>query len=424
MTDSLNQTVLAGYAPQRSRVFFRRLGEISLIATCFFLPLSVSLMNIAAILMVLCWLLSGKCVELIDTLRRSPTAVIAVALFLLLAASLTYTTAPLPESLEILKKYRKLFYLPIVLSITSDAPSTRRRAVDAFLWGCAALLLASYFKLVTVLLGTTIFIDRHGYSLIFHITHSFFMAVFIFFLIERAISDKRLRPWLFIVALLAGFNLFYLTPGRTGWTVCAALLAFTCLRRRSWRGLAIGVLVLAAFAVVTWKSSSIISTRYHDFFQETEHYQPGASRTSMGQRYDFWHDAASLFAESPWLGKGVGSFLGEQKRLIADLGQPTTPTDNPHNEYLFRAEETGIVGLLLFIALLVMPLIEAGKSDMPPDVRRQMQGVVLAMALGCLVNSFLFDSQEGHFFILMTGLLLAAGQVKTAPDGRQMPASP
>jgi O-antigen ligase len=416
MFNFFNQAIPARLALEDCRAFFRRLGGISLIATFFFLPLSVSLMNVAAFLMALCWLFSGKCLELFAILRRSPTALIAVTLFFLLAASLAYTTAPLSYGLDILGKHRKLLYLPIVLSLASDAPLTCRRAVDAFLSGCAALMLISYFKWITTLFGVSIFIDRHGYSVVHYITHSFFIAVFIFFLVERAIGDKRLRPWLLIAALLAGLNLFCLTPGRTGWTVCAALLFFSCLQHFSWRGFAMGVLVLAAFAAITWQSSSIVSQRYHDLFQETEHYRPGAERTSMGQRYDFWHNAISLFAESPWLGKGVGSFPGEQKKLIAGLGQPTTPTDNPHNEYLFRAEENGIAGLLLFIALLAAPLFEVRRNNTPPAIRRQMQGIVLAMALGCLVNSFLFDSQQGHFFILMTGLLLAAGKAKAASN--------
>jgi len=414
MANFSNRAMAAGFASENSRAFFRRLGEMSLIAACFFLPLSVSLMNVAAMLMALCWLLSGKCLEFLATLRQSPTALIAVALFLLLAASLVYTTAPLAYGLDILGKYRKLLYLPIVLSLAGDAPLTRRRAVDAFLWGCAALMLISYCKWITALFGITAFIDRHGYSVVHYITHTFFMAVFLFFLIERGIDGKGPRPWLFAAALFAGFNLFYLTPGRTGWAVCAALLFFSCLRRLSWRGLALGVLVLAAFAAITWQSSSMVSQRYHDLFEETRHYQPGASRTSMGQRYDFWRNAASLFAESPWLGKGIGSFPGEQKKLVAALGQSTTPSDNPHNQYLFLAEETGIAGLLLFIALLAAPLFEARKKNMPPDVRRQTQGIVLAMALGCLANSFLFDSQQGHFFILVTGALLAEDGAKAA----------
>ncbi|HBT97811.1 MAG TPA: hypothetical protein DEB25_09380 [Desulfobulbaceae bacterium] len=92
---------------------------------------------------------------------------------------------------------------------------------------------------------------------------------------------------------------------------------------------------------------------------------------------------------------------------MASLKQATQPSDNPHNEYLLLAEQTGAFGLLLFVALLVMPGAEAKKRGLPADERRLIEGTALAMALGCLVNSLLFDSQQGHFFILMTSLLLA-----------------
>ena len=398
-------------SPVGFHTFCQRLGEISLIAACFFLPWSVALMNVATLLMALCWLLSGQFWQLPKILRQSPSATLAIALFLLLAASLAYTSAIVVYGLYIVAKYRKLLYLPIVLSMVNGAPILRRRAVDAFLWGCGLLLLVSYFKWVTVLLGTTIFIGRHEFSLVFHITHSFFMAVFIFFLIERAITENglsgRWRWTLFIFAALAGFNLFYITPGRTGWGLCLALIAFIFIRRRSWRWLLVGLVILTALTVIIWQSSSIVSVRSWDLIHETKDYQPGASRTSMGQRYDWWHNVYDLFRESPWLGKGVGSLPGEQKKLMEHLRQPTTPTDNPHNEYLFFAEQTGIIGLFLFLALLVAPRIEATKRGLPPDDCRLIEGLALAMALGCIVNSFLFDSQQGHFFILMTALLLA-----------------
>ncbi|MDR3088702.1 MAG: O-antigen ligase family protein [Desulfobulbaceae bacterium] len=392
----------------RFRDFFARLGGAALICACFFLPLSVALLNLCALFMAVCWLLSGKPAAVLGIFRRSPSATLACALFALLAASLIYTTAPFGYGLEILAKYRKLLYLPIVFSLVSDAPTLRRKAVDAFMGGCAVLLLVSYFKLITVLLGTAIFVDRHGFSLVYHITHSFFMAMFIFFLVERAMAaatTRKQRRAYIAVALLAGFNLFSITPGRTGWMICLALLAFSFLRRCSWRRMTVGALLVAALAALTWQSSSIVSVRVREIVKETRRYQPGQSRTSMGMRYDWWHNAVTLFAESPWLGKGVGSFPGEQKRLVAALGQRTQATDNPHNDYLFFAEQTGVCGLALFLALLVAPTIEGRRR--PIEGRRLLEGVALAMALGCLANSLLFDSHQGHFYILMTGLLLA-----------------
>ena len=395
----------------KCRAFCQRLGEISLIATCFFLSWSVALMNVTALLMALCWFFSGKFLELPKILRQSPSAALAVVLFLLLAASLAYTSAPLAYGLDITSKYRKLLYLPVVLSMVAGAPVLRRRAIDAFLWGCGLLMVVSYFKWISLLwFDSTMFIDRHLFSLVYHITHSFFMALFIFFLLERTITEKDLSgQWrwpLLIIAALAGINLFFITPGRTGWGLCLALIAFIFIRRYSWRWLLSGLVILTILVALI-SQSSIVSKRFHDIIRETERYRPGASRTSMGMRYDWWHNAYTLFRESPWLGKGIGSFPGEQRELVKTLNQRTKHSDNPHNEYLFLAEQTGLCGLLVFAALLAVPVIEAQRRSLPADDRRLIEGVALAMTLGCLVNSLLFDSQQGHFFILMTALLLA-----------------
>jgi hypothetical protein len=42
-------------------------------------------------------------------------------------------------------------------------------------------------------------------------------------------------------------------------------------------------------------------------------------------------------------------------------------------------------------------------------------GMAAAMAVGCMLNSFLLDAAEGHFYIAALALLLAGTQHSTAP---------
>jgi hypothetical protein len=37
-----------------------------------------------------------------------------------------------------------------------------------------------------------------------------------------------------------------------------------------------------------------------------------------------------------------------------------------------------------------------------------VQGVILAMMTGCIMNSFLFDSHQGHFFAFLSGIFFAS----------------
>ena len=140
-------------------------------------------------------------------------------------------------------------------------------------------------------------------------------------------------------------------------------------------------------------------------------YQATWSRTSLGMRLDWWQNCLDLIKEKPTFGHGTGSFKIAQNKVLTK-GNHTWPTDNPHNEYLFIAVQTGLVGLFLFISLLAAQFFSSLKLQ--PPRKYLLQGVIVAMSAGCLMNSFLFDSHPGHFYAIITAIL-AAPSIKTNP---------
>ena len=180
------------------------------------------------------------------------------------------------------------------------------------------------------------------------------------------------------------------------------LAALYLVQRLSWK-MWLPALLLVMIAIgVTYNTSSNFSTRVDEAIQEVETYQADASRTSLGMRFDWWRNSLQLIAEKPFLGHGVGSFRTVQGKLIE--GSETQSTDNPHNEYLFLGVQGGLVAMALFVALLLSQLFLSLRL---PSVKRYvLQGVVLAMAVGCLMNSFLFDSHPGHFYGILSAILM------------------
>ena len=73
--------------------------------------------------------------------------------------------------------------------------------------------------------------------------------------------------------------------------------------------------------------------------------------------------------------------------------------------------QLGGVGLFLFLFLMSMEI--ASSLKMPKPNRWVLQGVVVSMAIGCLLNSFLYDSLQGHYFAFISAVLLAAPQSKS-----------
>ena len=117
-----------------------------------------------------------------------------------------------------------------------------------------------------------------------------------------------------------------------------------------------------------------------------------------------------IIADHPVFGAGTGSFEREFSMQATDY--PNLRSDNPHNEYLMIAAQLGVIGLLSFIWLLYSQY--KFSSQLPPMYQAATQGLVVAMAVGCLFNSFLRDHGEGHFFAIYAGLLFSAFSSRSA----------
>jgi O-antigen ligase len=104
------------------------------------------------------------------------------------------------------------------------------------------------------------------------------------------------------------------------------------------------------------------------------------------------------------LGHGTGSFT----RAYAEKtkGQQALPTRNPHNEYLLIMVQLGLVGLAVLLYLFWTQWRLAPRLATPLEWHLA-RGLVLAMAVGCLFNSWLLDHTEGLLYAWLTGLLLA-----------------
>lgn len=373
-------------------------GIFCVALSCFFIPFSTSLMGATASLAAIFWLLSGDVKSLPQLMKKNVSVTLVIALCILLIIGLTYSPIPINDSLAVLKKYRKLAYFAIVVALFRNNEGATRLAEDCFVVGCVILLFVSYCIFYSIIPS-----ERFGFSVVYHITHSLFIAVLSFWCLQRMFESRQyVYLWLGLF-LLATINLFYIAPGRTGMLIYIALIVLTLFQRLSWKKLLPATILLSVVIGVTYFTSSNFSTRVDEAVDEMRNYQAQteSSRTSLGMRFDWWQNSIDLIKQKPIFGHGTGSFQAVQEILIKDSA--TKATDNPHNEYLFLAVQTGLLGLLLFVALLISQFI-ASFSLQPPR-RYLLQGVVVAMSVGCLMNSFLFDSHSGHFYAIVSAIL-------------------
>lgn len=380
----------------RTQTLFDTAGTFFIILCCFFIPFSTSLMGATSILAAACWVLSGRIFSLPRLMLDNKPVFLAVVLFLLLIVGLFYSPLPMNEALAGLKKYRELLFFAMVVAFMTGNENAARLAEDSFILGCVVLLAVScgiFFSLIPS--------ERYGYSIVYHITHSFFMAILAFCCLQRAFASRQYRYlWLFIFAA-ATVNLFYIAPGRTGMIVYIVLIILTLLQHLSFRKSLMAALLTALVIVLAFSTSTNFSSRLKEAFQEVKGYQAASSRTSLGMRFDWWQNSLDLISQKPLFGHGTGSFKAVQAELIK--GGRTKSTDNPHNEYLMIGVQAGLVGLGVWVLLLLAQFLTSFRLQ--PPRKYLLQGVVIAMAGGCLMNSFLLDSQPGHFFAFVAAIL-------------------
>ncbi|MBW1635844.1 MAG: O-antigen ligase family protein [Deltaproteobacteria bacterium] len=394
--------------------YFSQAGAFAVIATCFFIPFSTAYIALFSVLAVLFWVLSGKFMELPQILKNSPVSLVAFLLFLLFVIGIAYSPANLLDSLSNLKKYRELIFFPIVISLLSDKPWARVAAEYSFIAGCIVLMLVSFGMSLSLITS-----HRFGDSLVYHITHSFFMAILIYWSAQRATESRQDRYFWLFTGAVALANLTFLAPGRIGMLVLICLAVLYTVQHFSLKMQLIGFMLLATASTTLYLSSGNVSQRINEAINEIQTYEQGSARTSMGMRLDWYNDCLVLFKEKPVFGHGTGGFEVAHDKLIE--GTTIKHTGNPHNEYLFIAVQLGAVGLALFLLLLAAMLSASFKLARPD--RWMLQGIVVSMAVGCTLNSFLYDSQQGHYFVFLSSVFLATSrknsltrQVKISSD--------
>jgi O-antigen ligase len=107
---------------------------------------------------------------------------------------------------------------------------------------------------------------------------------------------------------------------------------------------------------------------------------------SLLSRYVIWHAAVGLIPSSPWIGHGVGSFA-----IL--LGSVSARINKAHNDYLRFLVETGLLGLVSFLVMMVH-VLRAGLRlyTTGPDPERRGLGACLVASTTALLVMALTDN--------------------------------
>jgi O-antigen ligase len=382
-------------------------GRWAVMAVGFTLPISVVLDNILLTIMLVAWVVSGRYLETLTIARNHPVCVGTVVLFSIMALGTLYGVQSPADARQNLLKYLDLALVPIFLYYFRDSV-VRRNGLLIFAAAMVLVLVYSFLIRFGVLeLGYPIQGTRDSPVVFkFRVTHNFLMAfsAFLFTWLAITSSLRGEKRFFYALAVLAAFNVMLMVEGATGYIILfalALLLVFSLLPRR---------LIVAAIVVIPLLITLLaflpgpFSGRLSTTIKELQTWRPttAAQHSSAGLRLEFYKNTMEIIADHPIAGVGTGGFAKAYAEKVQGTGK--LETQNPHNEYLMIGVQTGGIGVIALLCLFATQFYVA--KQLPTRLETGLaHGLVITIAVGCLLNSFLLDHTEGLFYAWLTGLL-------------------
>lgn len=379
------------------------------IAFMVFIPVNIVLMNVFLALVLVFTLLAGRLRHHLILVWHNPVTKAALILFASLSVSVFWSIAETDWSLRVLKKYNELWYMALLLPLFH---SSKRRdiGINAFLVSMGLILTAIYLVYFNVLPSSGISIaGKHapftvdgGFSS--HIMTNILMSFVVFTSAHKFIFSNTKIKWVYGPLFLGSFYyVLFISTGTTGQLIVLSLLGLLLVQYFGKKSLILfPTLVLFVGIVSISVESNAIKHALKKIESRITHIESGNPNT----RPQLAIHAFKLFTEDPIVGTGVGSYKAALETKQSEFSERTPHKWNPHNEYLVIAVQLGLVGLLALLFLFYTQA-KSTKRIQDKEQRYLAQGLVLLFVVGCLGNSLIMDSGEGHFWAFFSALFFS-----------------
>jgi putative inorganic carbon (HCO3(-)) transporter len=215
-----------------------------------------------------------------------------------------------------------------------------------------------------------------------------------------------LRGTLLLVCLLE-ISVLILTKSRGGYIALGVGLWLTLWLsgRRRW---ATALIIVAALAVAWLATQPLAETT-----EGLDPTQAVLDASSWAFRQQVWHTAIQVVSDFPFTGVGAGTF-NDVAALLYGFYSPNNP--GAHNLFIQAGVDLGLLGLISFLAILILVLWAAFQAyrllDSPQDRVLQavaiggLSGIVATIAHG-LVDTHTWGSKGAFIPWMVMGLIIA-----------------
>ena len=395
----------------------------------FFIIFGPALTNLFLFFTLLFVILSGNLKSHLIDAWANPISKFSFIFFLLFFIGIFWSIAETSDALRVWKKYLPFFFIPMLIPLFNSVEK-QRLGINIFLSSTLIVLTISYLIYFGLISEFDVSIPgRHrplnvsmegGFQshIITGILITF--STFIYLIKFKYIDNNKKFLYLFLI-LISSYYIFIISPGLTGKALLLVLFLFYILKNinKKWNIILV-VVTLSTFFIaannidlvkkthpnIKFTIEKILHT-YQIFFEETTpenvNFRPQRNINSI-----------KMITSDPWIGTGTGSYLAAYKSKLPEIEAITTGTKrNPHNEYLSIGVQLGLLGILFFVYLFYLQFRHSLKNK-DREIKDISQGFIVFMIVGCVANSMIMDSGEGHFYAYFSALLFSQYQQKEA----------
>ena len=232
-------------------------------------------------------------------------------------------------------------------------------------------------------------------------------------------SNRRRWP-LLAIATLATANVALVLGSRTAHIALIPLVSFWAWRfsaryasrvRALLAALSVLVLISLAFLSPVMKDRVV-----HSLPDEASRYVEGNAPTATGIRMHLWRRTLEIIGDAPVFGHGFDQWRPAYRSTMQAHGDSEAfVAGHPHQEFLLILAEQGVVGLMVYLALLAALVRHVWKLAQP---WRDLYGCVIAIYLVAgMANCLWGDFTHRHTFVLLIACIPALMRTTTKTRG-------
>lgn len=380
------------------------------------MTVSTALTSIFAVCLLLLFIISGDYRAKLALIKRFYIWP-AIALILLALISCLYSTLTFNESIGWVGKLYKLLIIWIIAYVCYKNPEIINKLLLAFFIGVILNVIAIFVNYYFLSPENAIVFSAPTFPAAqSHFVTGFIFAISAFMLFSMALTthSKKQRILFLILGIIIICAELGLNTSRTGYLIEFSVLAVGFFMKFRWKGLIAAIVIVPSVFAAFYHFSPNFKMRIDEAYNSTISYYNGTNtNTSAGIRLGFYHTALGIFEHKPQR-IFYGCCTGAQTQCSAHFINSEIPShdkkyyrviNNPHNQYVYFAMQSGIWAVAAFILLLLASFYYA--KDMPIMMRNNTRILIIAFAIGCLVNSWIIDIGPGFIFCFLLPVLLA-----------------